>query len=303
MSPHLDPRFMQQTAEHNQTIKDSLSLAESHYENFPVASWFLPKALREPIAIIYQFARQADDYADEGDLSIDERLALLQAFEDDLDLIVAYIKPDNPFFNTLESTIKTHALSYDPFYDLLSAFKQDVTKSRYETFDDVLEYCQRSANPIGRLMLQLYKAHTPENVAYADNICSALQLINFYQDVAIDLQKNQNKQRIYLCQEELNAAGISEDMLNAYAKGQAIDDNWSQFMGINLHRAQAMLYAGKPLGKILKGRIGFELRMMIAGGERMIKKIEAVNGDVFQQRPQLSKRDWIIIAARALFRV
>lgn len=285
------------------TVQDSLAISQSHYENFPVASWFLPKALREPIAVIYQFARQADDFADEGDISIEDRLALLNAFEDDLNLLVAYIRPDNPFFNVLEATIKRHKLPYEPFYDLLSAFKQDVVKTRYDNFDEILDYCKRSANPIGRLLLHLYGAYKPVNVGLADKICTGLQLINFYQDVAIDLKKNEGKQRIYLCQEEMQAFGISEEMLVEYANGKPIDDIWTQFMGINLHRAKALLYAGSPLGKALKGRIGLELRMMIAGGERIIQKIEAVDGDVFNQRPTLTKRDWLWIGCRALLHI
>ncbi len=284
-------------------IEESLNLTQSHYENFPVASWFLPRHLREPIAVIYQFARQADDFADEGNLTVDERLKLLQAYEDDLDLLVAYIRPDNSFFNLLESTIKAHKLPYAPFYDLLSAFKQDVITTRYDKFDDLLNYSRRSANPIGRLLLSLYDAYYPTNVAYSDQVCTALQLINFYQDIAIDLQKNDDKQRIYLCQEELAAFGISEKMLKQYANGTPTDANWSEFIGINLHRAKAMLYAGAPLGKVLKGRIGFELRMMIEGGSRIIKKIEAVDGDVFNHRPTLNKWDWTIIALRALLRI
>ncbi len=294
---------MQATNSATSTIQDSLALSQSHYENFPVASWFLPKALREPIAVIYQFARQADDFADEGDLTVEERLALLNAFEDDLNLLVAYIRPDNPFFNLLRDTIKHHSLPYEPFYDLLSAFKQDVVKTRYENFDEIQDYCKRSANPIGRLLLHLYGAYQPVNVGHADQICTALQLINFYQDVAIDLQKNEGKQRIYLCQEEMQAFGITEAMLVDYANGKPIDDIWTQFMGINLHRAKALLYAGSPLGKVLKGRIGLELRMMIAGGERIIQKIEAVNGDVFNQRPSLTKRDWLWISCRALLHI
>jgi squalene synthase HpnC len=285
-------------------VNESMALASSHYENFPVASVILPKHLREPIALIYQFARQADDFADEGDLPIAERLSLLNAFSDDLNLIVAYIKPENPFFNDLGSMIKAHELPFEPFHDLLSAFKQDVTKTRYQQFDEVLDYCRRSANPIGRLLLKLYKASDEQNVAYSDNVCTALQLINFLQDIAIDFEKNEQKQRIYLCQEEMVAFGISEQMIAAYVnKERPIEPIWTQFMGFNLHRAKALLYAGDPLGRILKGRIGFEMRMIIAGGERIIQKIHDVDGDVFTQRPVLTKVDWVVVFLRALFRV
>jgi squalene synthase HpnC len=289
----------------NQTIAaQSLALATQHYENFPVASFLLPAHLRTPVALIYSFARQADDFADEGDLSIDERLKLLDAFKDELDLLSAYIKPSSAFFLTLGAMIKSYSLPYAPFYDLLDAFKQDVTKTRYANFDEVLDYCTRSANPIGRLLLHLYQANTPENMRYSDHICTALQLINFLQDIAIDCKKNADKQRIYLCQEELDAFGITEETITAYTQGtQTIDANWSQFMDFNLGRAKALLYAGKPLGRILTGRIGFEMRMIIAGGERIVTKITQVNGDVFNKRPTLHAWDWCLIFLKALFKI
>ena len=282
----------------------SLALASSHYENFPVASVFLPQHLREPISLIYSFARQADDFADEGDLSVDERLALLNQFVDELDLLRAYIKPQTAFFATLGAMIQTRKLPYEPFYDLLNAFSQDVTKTRYADYNEVLDYCTRSANPIGRLLLQLYGQSNTANIQLSDHICSALQIINFLQDVAIDFKKNEGKQRIYLCQDEMAAFGITEAQIQAYAEGSIkIDENWQQFILFNLHRVNALLYAGKPLGKILKGRIGFEMRMIIAGGERIISKIKQVNTDIFTRRPTLNHWDWLVIFLKALFRM
>lgn len=283
--------------------KQSLSLANNHYENFPVASFFLPEHLRKPIAMIYSFARQADDFADEGDLTIEHRLSLLNGFRDELNLLQAYIKPSTAFFDVLGQMIKERNLPLTPFYDLLDAFSQDVIKTRYVDYEDVLEYCSRSANPIGRLLLHLYGQATPENIRLSDNICSALQLINFLQDIAIDFKKNEGKQRIYLCLDELAAFGITEQKLRSYVDAaQAIDENWQQFMHFNLRRTQALLTAGKPLGRILKGRIGFEMRMVIAGGERIINKISNIHGDVFQHRPQLNIWDWLIIFLKAMFK-
>lgn len=284
--------------------QQSLDLANHHYENFPVASFFLPDNLREPIALIYSFARQADDFADEGELTIEQRLHLLNEFHDELDLLQAYIKPQTGFFVTLGQIIRDRKLPLSPFYDLLSAFSQDVTKTRYADYDDVLDYCSRSANPIGRLLLHLYQQATPENIQYSDHICSALQLINFLQDIAIDFNKNEGKQRIYLCQDELMAFGITEQVIRSYVDAsQTPDDNWHQFMHFNLRRTQALLNMGKPLGKILQGRIGFEMRMIIAGGERIIHKISAVNGDVFNHRPTLNYWDWIVVFTKALLKL
>lgn len=273
----------------------SLDHASSHYENFPVASILLPNSLREPIALIYSFARQADDFADEGDFTIEERLASLSQFRDELDLLQAYIKPQTSFFSALGAMIKSRKLPYAPFYDLLDAFSQDVTKVRYENYAEVLDYCRRSANPVGRLLLHLYEAATPQNLALSDNICSALQIINFLQDIAIDFKKNDGKQRIYMCQDELLKFGITEQQIATYVEATVpIDKRWQQFMQFNLDRAQILLNNGKPLGRILKGRIGFEMRMIIAGGERIIARIAKVNGDVFRHRPVLNYWDWLI---------
>lgn len=285
----------------NKPIKNYLSSAQSHYENFPVGSLLLPKRLREPIALIYHFARQADDFADEGNLSVEERLRLLNAFEDELKLIEAYIQPSTDFFKTLAQTIKKHHLPYTPFFDLLDAFKQDVVKTRYENFNEVLDYCRRSANPVGLLLLHLYQANTEKNIEYSNAICSALQLINFLQDIAIDFKKNDGKQRIYMCQDELKKYGMTEAQIQTYVDGQTINAQWINFMHFNLQRAQRMLNQGKPLGRILKGRIGLEMCMIIAGGERIIAKITNVNGDVFQRRPILNAWDWCLVFCKAIW--
>lgn len=282
----------------------SLNHAASHYENFPVASVFLPRHLREPIALIYSFARQADDFADEGDFTVEQRLSALNQFRDELDLLQAYIKPQTDFFAALSVMIRSRNLPLMPFYDLLDAFSQDVTKTRYQNFNEVLDYCSRSANPIGRLLLQLYQAATPDNIELSDNICSALQIINFLQDIAIDFKKNDGKQRIYMCQDELLKFGITEQQIAAYVHASApVDKQWQQFMQLNLQRVHALLIAGKPLGRILRGRIGFEMRMIIAGGERIITKINKVNGDIFNYRPTLNKWDWLLILTKALLKI
>lgn len=291
---------------HNQVpiTLQSLNHATSHYENFPVASIFLPKQLRNPIALIYSFARQADDFADEGDLTQAERLSLLNSFRDELDLVQAYIKPKTEFFAVLAQMIKGRKLPLAPFYDLLDAFSQDVTKTRYQNYGEVLNYCKRSANPIGRLLLNLYRANTSKNIELSDNICSALQIINFLQDIAIDFKKNDAKQRIYMCQDELAKFGITELQIQDYVNAaQSIDSRWQKFMQFNLLRAGDLLRAGKPLGRILKGRIGFEMRMIIAGGERIMIKISKVDGDIFNHRPELNHWDWLLILLKALFKI
>jgi squalene synthase HpnC len=279
--------------------KQSLALANAHYENFPVASVLLPSHLREPIGLIYSFARQADDFADEGELTIEQRLDLLNGFRDELDLLRAYIKPQTSFFVALGTMVRSRKLPLEPFYDLLNAFSQDVVKTRYANYAEVMDYCARSANPIGRLLLHLYQKSTPENIAYSDSICSALQIINFLQDIAIDFKKNDGKQRIYMCQDELATFSIPESQIDA----QLCDEQWQRFMQFNLQRVSALLQSGKPLGRLLPGRIGLEMRMIIAGGERIIHKINLVNGDIFRHRPVLNAWDWLIMGFKAFFRI
>jgi squalene synthase HpnC len=263
----------------------------SHYENFPVASFLLPPELRRPVALIYRFAREADDFADEGDLPAAARLAQLDAFRREIHHIEIGIPPAIPWFGALAEAIREHRLPLGAFRDLLSAFAQDVTKSRYTDFSDLLDYCRRSANPVGRLLLVLYGRATEQNLTYSDAICTSLQLINFLQDVAIDYRKG----RIYLPQDEMARFAVSEQQIAA----QAADGNWPAFVAFQVERARALLYAGAPLGRALKGRVGVETRMIIAGGDRILVKIARVRGDVFRRRPMLRRFDWPLMLLRA----
>jgi squalene synthase HpnC len=256
-----------------------------HYENFPVASVLLPARLRPAVEAIYAFARSADDLADEGDATSDARLAALTAYEAALDRIEKGQSADSAMFRALEQAIREHELPLRPLRDLLSAFKQDVVTARYATFDALMDYCRRSANPVGILMLNLYGAATTENLRDSDAICSALQLINFWQDVAVDWQKA----RVYLPQEDLIRFGITEIQL---AQPQ-VNETWRALMHFEVERARAMIISGAPLALRLPGRIGWELRLVIQGGLRILECIEAVDYDVFNHRPQLSKRDWL----------
>ncbi len=274
------------------SIQAGLKLACTHYENFPVASILLPKRLREPTALIYAFARQADDFVDEGNLLPEQRLVLLDGFKSELDRIQQNTQPNTELFIALQAVIKKHQLPIQPFYDLLDAFSQDVTKTRYQDFGEVMHYCRRSANPVGRLMLSLYKADSPQNIGMADAICSALQLINFLQDIAIDIQKD----RIYLPQDEMQKYKVTEAQI---AKGDA-SGTWSLFMEFQINRARKLLQSGAPLGLVLAGRVGLEMRMIIAGGERILKKLHQAHGNVFEYRPKLAKKDWLYMAYRAI---
>jgi squalene synthase HpnC len=274
---------------------DHTVLAKQHYENFPVASVVLPKRLRYPIALIYHFARCADDFADEGNLTQFERLALLQHYVDELDIINNVGNSNSAFFTELAQMIKDNQLPLAPFYDLLDAFKQDVTKTHYSNFDEVLDYCNRSANPIGRLLLYLFNKATPENLTYSDCVCSALQLINFYQDIAIDYDANAHQSRLYLCLDEMAQFGVTEQQI----ANKEMNQNWVQFMQFNIERAEIMLQKGKPLARILPGRMGLEMRLIIGGGETIIRKLKKVNGDIFNRRPTVKAWDWPYIFLKA----
>lgn len=273
-------------------IKASLALANTHYENFPVASFLLPMRLRKPIGLIYAFARNADDFADEGNLLPEQRLLLLDGYRQQLSRISAGETPDDALFVSLAEIIKQYKLPIQLFHDLLDAFSQDVVKSRYENFGEVMDYCRRSANPVGRLLLHLYGEVDERNLAYSDAICSALQLINFWQDVAIDYRKD----RVYLPQDELHKFGVTEAQIASGNPG----GNWWMLMQFQIDRSRRLLQAGAPLGLVLKGRIGLEMRSIIAGGETILRKLHRHQGDMFNHRPVLRPWDWVYMTYRAI---
>lgn len=276
-------------------------MAVEHYENFPVASLLLPARLREPVEAIYAFARGADDVADEGDAPAVMRLARLHDYQRALEACAcgrSIADPTlAPMFERLGRAFQAHALPLQPFRDLLDAFMQDVGKTRYRDFDELRDYCRRSADPVGRLMLHLYGAATAENLKRSDAICTALQLINFWQDVALDW----GKRRIYLPQDDMARFGIDEAALDALVCGTASPtDAWRALMAFEVHRARAMILEGAALARALPGRIGWELRLVVLGGLRILERIEAVGYDVFRHRPTLGRNDWLRLGWRAL---
>jgi len=260
-------------------------MAVDHYENFPVASILLPAALREPIAAIYAFARNADDFADEGVRHPSERLALLDGYAAELTSIEAGKPSQHPVFRRLRLVVAAHGLPLQPFRDLLDAFRQDVAKTRYATFMELVDYCRRSANPVGYLLLRLFGAADATNIGRSDAICTALQLINHWQDVAVDWRKG----RVYLPADDLDRFGVAEQQI---ADGLA-DERWRALMRFQVDRARSLMLEGAPLGRSLPGRIGLEIRAIVAGGLRILAKIEAVDYDVFRRRPVLGGTDWL----------
>jgi len=260
-----------------------------HYENFPVASLLLPAPLREPVAVIYRFARSADDLADEGHDPPAARLAKLDAYRSALRELGS---PRLPLFADVARIMREHALPVPLFHDLLDAFSQDVVKGRYADYAELLGYCRRSANPVGRLLLHLFKRTSATEFEQSDSICTALQLINFWQDVAIDCAKD----RIYLPQDEMARYGVSEHDLAE----QRCGDAWRGLMAFQVDRSRELMLSGSPLGRSLPGRLGLEIRATVQGGLRILEKIEQAGYDVFRRRPVLHWFDWPLLLARAL---
>jgi phytoene synthase len=258
-----------------------------HYENFPVASLLLPAALRAPVEVIYRFARTADDFADEGNDLPEIRLQKLQRYREQLDA------PAEPLFHEIRKIVREHGLPLELFRDLLDAFAQDVTKKRYANYPELLDYCRRSANPVGRLLLHLFKRTTESNLRQSDAICSALQLVNFWQDVDVDLTKDN---RVYLPQSEMARFGVSERHLQQ----KTADEPWRALMAFQVERTRQLMLEGAPLGRALPGRIGLEIRATVQGGLRILDKIQAAGYDVFRRRPVLRAFDWPLLLLRAV---
>ena len=267
-------------------------MSVGHYENFPVASLLLPAPLRHPVSVIYRFARSADDFADEGNFPAAERLAQLEDYRRELARLEAGAPPRQPLFDELGKVVNQYRLPLQLFRHLLDAFAQDVVKGRYADFAEVMDYCRRSANPVGRLLLHLFGSATDQNLERSDHICTSLQLINFCQDVEIDWRKN----RIYLPQDEMQRYGVTERQI---AAGD-VSGQWKTLMRFQVERARALIKSGSPLGRALPGRIGLEIRAIVQGGLRMLEKIDRVEGDIYRHRPVLNAFDWPLLLIRAL---
>ncbi len=267
-------------------------MSAAHYENFPVASFLLPRALRAAVLAIYRFARAADDVADEGDATPAARLAELDRFESALDAIEAGRPPAAAPFAALAAAIERHALPLAPFRDLLSAFRQDVGTRRYATWATLLDYCRRSANPIGRLLLHLHRRNDIATAGWSDAICTALQLANFWQDVARDWAKG----RVYLPQEDFARFGVAETSVAE----ERCDAAWRMLMAFETGRTRMLLESGRPLVRALPWRAGLELSGVLAGGHRILDRIDAAGGDVFRRRPVLTAADWAVVACHAV---
>ena len=276
------------------------ALAASHYENFPVASRLMPARLRPHVAAIYAFARTADDFADEPGREPEERLRLLDEWGRRLDGVPVKERPPvkeclpgkeclpDMIFSALADTRERFDLPAELFHDLLSAFKQDVVTTRYASWHDLLDYCRRSANPVGRLVLRLSGYRDAELDRASDAVCTALQLTNFWQDLAIDWPRG----RLYVPQDVWRAAGADPAALD---RGQ-ITPEWTAAMRACGQHTRRLFTDGRPVCDGVSGRLRYELRATWLGGSRILDRLEAVDFDVFTSRPSLHTSDAIVIA-------
>jgi hydroxysqualene synthase len=286
-------------------VYPTIRAVAEHYENFPVASLLCPPRLRAPIAAIYGFARTADDIADEGDASPDERLALLKAYRADLRGTMRGTKVSARWpqvFEALALAVRDFKLPETLLAALLSAFAQDIEKSRdgtdYIDRTQLLDYCARSANPVGRLMLHLYDIHEPVAQAQSDAICSSLQLINFWQDPSVDLPRG----RFYFPLADCKTHRVKPGKLKAFAASSPTPPPQStlNLIAAEVKWARELMAQGAPLVHRVPGRMGWELRLVVQGGLRILDKIEALGFDTLRHRPTVGAADAPLLAWRAL---
>ena len=266
-----------------------------HYENFPVASWLCPPELRAPIVAIYRFARAADDIADEGDAAPDERLADLAAFRADLHAVAAARAPSSRWpgvFNPLAAALARYRLPVPLLEDLLDAFAQDAVQTRYADRAELLDYCRRSANPIGRLLLHLYGITDSLALARSDAICSALQLANFWQDLGVDAARG----RLYVPAIDARRHGVDPGELLARRDSDRVHALVTELVGWT----RGLMESGAPLARTIGGRAGWELRLVVQGGLRVLEQIDRLGGATLATRPTIGWTDAPVLAWRAL---
>ncbi len=277
-------------------------MVTDHYENFPVGSVLLPAPMRPHVAAVYAFARTADDFADEGSLSPDERYRLLDGWH--RRLLEASVEPERPgpgpspgepadaaaLFLALGATIRTHRVPVTLFEDLLSAFRQDVSTTAYETWTDLLEYCRRSANPVGRIVLRIAGLDQVELDLKSDAVCTALQLTNFWQDLESDLLRG----RVYMPHETMQAHQATTAQLRAAASGGAFRYTpleWRNALADATGRTRALYAAGRPVCDAVPGRLRYELRATWLGGVRILDRLAARDFNVLRHRPTVGALD------------
>lgn len=265
-------------------------LTLSHYENFPVASWLIPKAKRKHIFSVYAFARIADDIADEGNEAKDRKIEHLRIYRDDF---LTKSNSDNyPHFPALWDTLNRFEIPKALFTNLIDAFIQDNEKSTYKNFEELIGYCQKSANPVGRIILHLFDYKNEKMFQLSDNICTALQLANFWQDLSLDLKKG----RCYLPQDDLRKFKVSIDEL----KSQKFNGEVRELIKFQIDRTLKLFRDGEELLNHLQGLLKLEVKLTILSGKRILKKIERMNYNTLTDRPKISLFDKLSLLFRLI---
>ncbi|MGA9406377.1 MAG: squalene synthase HpnC [Bacteroidota bacterium] len=265
-------------------------LAETHYENFPVASFILSKEFKGPIRLVYAFARVADDIADEGKDSKETRLQRLSEWEGEFVKALAG-EISIPFFQELAETVVKYSIPQSLFFDLIAAFQMDCIGREYNTFEDLLFYCRHSANPVGRILLHIFSCANDKTCSLSDAICTSLQLTNFWQDLSIDIKRN----RVYIPREDFERFGLTAGDLRSGSG----TDNVRLLLKFQVERTKKLFLDGKSLFGLIDKRFAFDLRLTYHGGVRILEKIESDDYSVLHHRPALSKYDWALIGIRS----
>jgi len=269
------------------------NIAKTHYENFPVGSFFIPKSYREPIHLVYTFARVADDFADEGTMTVAERIDRINEWQRYLHNAVNG-ESNIEFFVKLSNVIQTYHIPLQLFDDLLIAFRKDSSNPEYESFEEVLEYCKFSANPIGRILLHIFGCSTDEANRLSDAICTALQLTNFWQDISVDTRRN----RIYIPKSDF----ILFKLHSSELKSTTNESTFREMMKMEVDRTRNLFEEGKPLFPLINKQFRFELTVIWNGGMRILEKIESQNFETRNKRPALNLFDKLLIVVRAILK-
>lgn len=265
---------------------------KKHYENFPVATIIFPKKIREAAILLYQFARQCDDIADEGTFSKQDRLQQLDLYKKEISNLKNKNAILTPLFTDIKKIVDNHKLKYSLFERFMVAFEQDIKKNSYSNIKDLINYCDNAANPAGEMILALFHQNTKKNIIYSNSLCTALALLGMSQDIPEDYDKG----RIYIPENEMNKFKLNpKDIKNMY-----FGPNWIIYKKFWIKRIEDILEEGKPLEKILKGRLRLQIRILIKAAELLIKRIKNSKCDLFNLPPKLSKFDWICIALRSI---
>jgi len=278
----------------NESFEFCARLAKSHYENFPVASFFIPREKRPYVWSVYAFARVADDFADEGDTPAHRRLEQLDRWGEYLNECYES-KASHPIFIALGETVRRFNIPKEPLANLLTAFRMDVTQNRFGSSSDLLYYCRHSANPVGQLVLHIFGNATDRTIALSDTICTALQLTNFWQDVAADWQKG----RLYIPLEDCERFGYTEPDIES----RVMDERFRKLMAFEVNRTRELFAAGKPLLREAPPALRFELNLTWRGGMKILEKIERLHYDVLHGRPVLSLMNKLSILGTSLLRM